>query len=1291
MTAPSVHQEVSLESLVAQVTDEFFARQKRGEQPDVEEYAARYPQYATVLREVLNALRVIDRSAASGSGLAGGDPASGLLGDFRIRREVGRGGMGVVYEAEQLSLGRRVALKVLPFAATLDPRQLQRFHNEARAAAGLHHTNIVPVYGVGCERGVHYYAMQFIEGSTLADLIAQQRGASSTVPPTAGARAAASEATVPAAAQATRVPPPDAAYFRRVAEWGIQAAAALDCAHALGVVHRDVKPANLLVDATGRLWVTDFGLAQVQSDPRLTMTGDLVGTLRYMSPEQALARRMVIDHRTDVYSLGATLYELLTLRAPFEGSDREELSRQIAFEEPRPPRRVNKAIPAELQIIVLKAMEKNPADRYVTAQELAEDLERFVADKPIRARRASLIQRARKWARRHRTIAWAAGVVLGVVIVALAASLTIVWHSWEQTRIALENEKSARQAERLAQGAQVAEAERAKDNLELAYRVLQDLHMELVGKRLGRDIPSRGSERELLQKALQFYEEFARRNAGHGLILQLQVAMANSRAGEIYYQLGSHQEAARAYDRALGLFESLTRAKPGDPILCREMGRAYHNRGVLLAHLGKSSEAIESVRRAIAGIKDRPGAFKDAKEHQRVLAQYRSTLAESLAEIPQREQAEEALEHCLGSYRTLIAEDPVRAEDVLEYVHALVVSIRLANAPGSLKKAEAAYQAGLTALTRVKGPAAAEPSYQRAKAGLKAAWAVFLATTGRESEAAQPLREALALDEALARKFPRVPQYRDWLASDYVNLGNIYASTKRYAEAESLFQKSVTESEKLVSDFPEVEKYRHALARTLYNLGHLMIVSGRAKQAAPVFREAIRRWPDFADGHFGLDWVLKNDPATKQSDAPEIVRLTEKALALGCKFPQVWLILSHAYCRTERWEDAVRALQKAREHVKDDNFSNEFLLLAMAHWHLGHKDEAIHWYREAVRAEKQRPLDRSIRAEVAALLKIDEPPKSPKEPQEALPLKKDSPEAHYNLGNALLRKSDLDGAIQEYREALRLNKDYPLAHLNLGVALAKKGDLDGAIQEYQEALRRKKDFPDAQYNLGVALRQQGRFAEARTAFRSAAERFAPSRPELAKRAEQNAHHCEGLIVLEKRLPALRAGTEQPRDNADRLALVEVCTLKRLYHQAVGFYEEAFASEPDLASDVKQGHRYNASCAAALAGCGKDKDAAGLDAKERARLHQQALVWLRADLTAWQKHLAKNPDQVRPLVVQQLRHWQQDSDFAGVRGPEALSKLPEAERQAWQQLWADVAETLARAQKETGPEEKSGTK
>ena len=403
-------------SALADLIDRLTARMQAGEAIDWEEEARRRPECAGELlrlRPALGALGDLSRSGpeelsgvAASPAVADG-PASNLLGDFRIIREVGRGGMGVVYEAEQTSLGRRVALKVLPFAATIDPRHLQRFQNEARAAACLHHGHIVPVYSVGCERGVYFYAMQFIDGQPLTAVIQELRqpGGSDAAPNGAVGAGTDTNAAARQSTLATLGPVRGRDYFRRVAELGVQAAEALDHAHQTGIVHRDVKPGNLLLDGRGNVWVADFGLAHFQhGEGSLTATGDLVGTLRYMSPEQALGKRAPIDHRTDVYSLGATLYELLTLRPAFEGTDRQELLRQIALEEPKPPRRIVRTAPAELEIIVLKAMAKNAAERYGTAQEMADDLRRFLGDKPIRARRPTLIQRLRKWRRRHKAI-----------------------------------------------------------------------------------------------------------------------------------------------------------------------------------------------------------------------------------------------------------------------------------------------------------------------------------------------------------------------------------------------------------------------------------------------------------------------------------------------------------------------------------------------------------------------------------------------------------------------------------------------------------------------------------------------------------------------------------------------------------------------------------------------------------------------------------------------------------------------------------------------------------------------
>jgi serine/threonine protein kinase len=475
-----------MESLVAQVVDEFQARQRRGENPDPEEYAQRHPEAAGVLREVLAALRLVGLSAPAREYMpADEDELTGTLGDFRLLREAGRGGMGVVYEAEQISLGRRVALKVLPFAATMDPRHLQRFHNEARAAACLHHEHIVPVYSVGCERGVHFYAMQFIEGQTLAAFIHELRRqagpaapepirqgthervvgdadvALPTTPHSTGRAVIAAADTAPRADLSTQHSERGEEHFRSLARLGVQAAEALEHAHERGIIHRDIKPGNLLLDERGSLWVTDFGLAQAeQGEGNLTMTGDLLGTLRYTSPEQVLGKRVGIDHRADVYSLGVTLYELLTLRPAFAGNDRQELLRRVAFEEPAAPRKMDRNIPGELETIVLKAMEKNPADRYATAQELADDLRRFLQHEPIRATKPTWIRRASKWSRRHPAVVRSAMIVLVLLTAGSLSSTWLIWQEKMRTSQALVAEADARKrADEEKTNAQEREAE----------------------------------------------------------------------------------------------------------------------------------------------------------------------------------------------------------------------------------------------------------------------------------------------------------------------------------------------------------------------------------------------------------------------------------------------------------------------------------------------------------------------------------------------------------------------------------------------------------------------------------------------------------------------------------------------------------------------------------------------------------------------------------------------------------------------------------------------------------------
>ncbi|HYT94836.1 MAG TPA: serine/threonine-protein kinase [Gemmataceae bacterium] len=528
MSDPIKTEALGRDERLAEILLGYLEAAQDGTAPDRRRLLADHPDFAADLEEFFAGRDQMDLLAAQMRDDAGlsalphsspllnrraGAAPLGEIGDFRVLREIGRGGMAVVYEAEQISLGRRVALKMLPFAAALDPKQLQRFKNEAQAAAHLHHPNIVPVYAIGYERGVPYYAMQFINGQSLAALIEElrqqtgredrgskiedrgsKRGAGSTL-----AQLGPLSRTLFGDSRSS-ILDPRSSIFHRVALLAKRAAEALEHAHQFGIVHRDIKPANLLLDAHGNLWVTDFGLALMQSDTALTATGEVLGTLRYMSPEQAAARRGVVDHRTDIYALGVTLYELLTLRPVFDGADRHELLSHIAFDEPTPPHVIDRSIPAELETVVLKAMAKEPAERYATAQDLADDLQRFLDDKPILARRPTLLERARKWSRRHRAVVVCASILLLVALVALLVSTLVIASAHGRTLAAYEAERArAREAEQ--------QRKRAEESFQQARRLV-DFFTQVCEQELADMPPLQGLRKRLLEAALDYYQDF---------------------------------------------------------------------------------------------------------------------------------------------------------------------------------------------------------------------------------------------------------------------------------------------------------------------------------------------------------------------------------------------------------------------------------------------------------------------------------------------------------------------------------------------------------------------------------------------------------------------------------------------------------------------------------------------------------------------------------------------------------------------------------------------------------------
>ncbi len=544
---------------VERLAEEFVARKRRGEKPTLSEYTDKYPELAAEIRDLFPALLMMEDLGDSLQGTTGPHIGAGLtvsqLGDYRILREVGRGGMGVVFEAEQLSLGRRVALKVLPRHTLKNDQQVRRFEREARAAARLHHTNIVPVFGVGRHEETHYYVMQFIQGLGLDGVIQELRrlraGQASPAPPAADAPAVQHvaqsllsgifpvEAPSPEPGKAAAPPPPppqtadstvprlpegsdlsnvsgtDRRYWRSVARIGVQVAGALEYAHVQGILHRDVKPSNLLMDTKGTVWVTDFGLAKAGEEDALTDTGDVVGTLRYMAPERF---RTSGDARSDVYSLGLTLYELLALRPAFTQRDRPQLVQQVLQEEPPHLRTLNRAVPRDLVTIVHKAIAKEPRQRYARAADLAADLQRFLDDRPILARPVSNLEVAWKWIRRRPGVA----ALLALLFLAILAGLSAF--GWQYSDALAQKDQAVRERKDKEIAAENAtrEKERADKKAEEATNEKERADREARDARIAKgDAEKRATEASEANKQAQAALEKARQTAYTNALVQV--------------------------------------------------------------------------------------------------------------------------------------------------------------------------------------------------------------------------------------------------------------------------------------------------------------------------------------------------------------------------------------------------------------------------------------------------------------------------------------------------------------------------------------------------------------------------------------------------------------------------------------------------------------------------------------------------------------------------------------------------------------------------------------------------
>jgi serine/threonine protein kinase len=1002
-------------AILTELVEAFAARAQAGEVIDADAYARAHPPYEAELRRLLPAVLALADLGESQLGNNAVTPAPAetclpleRLGDFRLLREIGRGGMGAVYEAEQVSLGRRVAVKVLPCAAALDGRQLQRFKNEAQAAALLQHPNIVPVIAVGCDRGTHFFAMQFIDGASLAfhirDLRSRARIQDDTRPDkkaldpdrTTDFPAPRPEERVAVCSSASgsdgregllgNGPPARArSYFRAVARLGLQAAEALEHAHQLGVIHRDVKPANLLVDGRGNLWVTDFGLARLQHDAGLTASGDLVGTVRYMSPEQAQSRRGPVDHRTDVYALGATLYELLTLQPAFPGDDRRELLQRILLEDPRRPRRVNAAVPADLEAIVLKAMEKAPADRYPTAQELADDLKRYLADESVRARRPAAWRSATKWARRHAGVVatFAAAVV---AVVAVAVTMLSVRNQELREREKQLRERNAelqdknkqlsdKERQLLAQGEKLqkalSEAEETADRLTkeqtarekavhkaerqaqkaaqtgaLVRAALRDVLLGLADQKLQKDPQWAGKAEVLLCRGELVYQLLAlvqRKDKDPEVIYES--ALGFRQIAFVYAFLGRDEPARRTWGRAIALAEQLVKDQPGHEPARYLLAGSYRELGDLHRFMGRRKEALAAYKQSL-DVWDRPAPVGA------------SPLEGSLAHDGQAMLHEQA---------------------------------------GDLVQAAEHFRAAIDLREKL---AAAEPevplhrwllAYWHGRLGLLAHAQAQPELAEEHLRKAQDLAQRL-LDEA---KYDVVSCQIEVATcclarGDLVLASDPQAASKRYEQAQELLSR-------LAADAPGIPGYRHLLAQIHCRLGSLARVGQKAAQAAEHYRKAhdllTALAADVPGGGPGpgtpgynenaLALFLIYCPDEHFRDCRRAVEFARKAVARAPQRGDYLGTLGAACYRTGDAGEAVKALEKAVE-LPHGGAGTDWFFLALAHTKKGNHEGARKCYQKALEwTQRHKPgfLEyRLLCDEAADVLGDKDAPATPRKP-----------------------------------------------------------------------------------------------------------------------------------------------------------------------------------------------------------------------------------------------------------------------------------------------------------------------
>jgi serine/threonine-protein kinase len=747
---------------------------------------------------------------------------------YEIINELGRGGMGVVYKAKQVGLKRTVALKMILAGSHASPAALNRFRAEAEAVARLQHQNIVQIYEIGEYEGRPYFSMEFVDGGNLMDLIAEQNR-----PVKQSARLMASLAR------------------------GMYAA------HQQGIVHRDLKPANILMAQDGTPKITDFGLAKKLDDGSgQTRTGEVMGTPSYMAPEQAEGRIKLIGPATDIYSLGAILYEMLTSRPPFKGETAMDTLLQVLADEPLPPGRLLPKLPRDLETICLKCLNKDIKRRYTTGLELADDLERFIDGRPIQARPISRWERAWKWARRRPAMA-ALLLVSSLLLLTVGVGGPIVAtqqyslrREADRRRLEAEIERQrAEEQEKLAkEGRALAENERqrAEAQEQLAQqqrrRAEQNFHKareavklmltevaqnELSGMPLMEDV-----RRRLLAKAVEFNTQFLEKQSQDPAVRQ-QTGQAYQQLTDIYRVLGKQRDADESCSEGLLRLRELTNDYPKEAEYRRDLAHSYFQRGQLRRDRGQLGEAEGSYREAVKIQQKLVTDIPDKPEYQKELALSLNDLALVLRQTNRAKEAEKNYKAAIDLQSALAkqfgAQQPQYVEDLAGSFNDQGALLRSIGRHGD---AQQAYQNAIDRLQQLVELHQGVPAYRQKLAAAYNNFGNVLQDLQGPAKAEEPLRQALAIRQKLVTDFPSSLMYRQDLANTHNNLAAVLSADKRFADAEKESSQALTIQRKLDADHPNVPDFQAHLAAMLDNQAALNMNQGRLDKARDLLTEA---------------------------------------------------------------------------------------------------------------------------------------------------------------------------------------------------------------------------------------------------------------------------------------------------------------------------------------------------------------------------------------------------------------------------------------------------------------------